>query len=577
MAWRLKWWDENKEQEYALMQECVEIWTDDQGTVTLNSSPDGWIWATLEEGSGQGPTIRWHHPPDDVKLRGDNGDSKEPGGEQSEWSVQPGQSLWFGAQKTGIEIVAVLGFGEGRIKFIESSVAEYGVDDQVCRNLWKLHRQVALGAGWQQVLKGLGKAATERLGMSRVDGRAALIWEGDQEFYHQVIWDDDDSDREKTQWVGAARRRGVLASLLTRERELLDALQARGDVVLRTHTDESIDLLLPICGEEFLGAFYLAGIPGANFDESYLAELVDTFNPIGVALMRRYHGGKKVKGFEEENRYFRERERRHYLFKDLVCESAVMRQVYDELHDRVDQDSPILMTGEAGTGKELLARALHHLGDRHDGMLIRMGCASFPRELVDFELFGCVASELTGAVAARKGIFELAEGGTVFLDEVDRLSPMVQGKLVRVLKEKEVRRIGDAVGRPVDARFIASSHRDLDELCRCGQFRRDLFELLDSHRMAVPPLRKREADILPLARIFLKKFAERYDARCQAMDKELKSWLVSYPWPGNVRQLQTFIEAAVLMVRDQSIIERDALALETMDSEDAQQEAPKVN
>ena len=278
-------------------------------------------------------------------------------------------------------------------------------------------------------------------------------------------------------------------------------------------------------------------------------------------MIRRYRCEELRKNFEEENRYFRERERRHYLFKDLVCESEVMRKVYDELHDCVDLQTPILMTGEAGTGKELLARALHHLGDRKEAMLIRMDCAAFPADMVGLELFGCVASELTGAVAARKGIFELAEGGTVFLDEVDQLSPMIQGKLVRVLEEREVRRIGDAVGRPVDARLIASSHRDLEKLCEQGRFRSDLYEVLHTHTLEVPPLRERRADILPLARIFLKSFRERYGGRCKRMSEAFGQWLLTYHWPGNVRQLQTVMEATVLMARENEVVERADLLL----------------
>ena len=557
MAWRIRWQADGSEKTYALIRERVAIWADEDGQILVEAPPDGWQWATLVESPENGSVVQWHHPPEGVQLWRD-GQAVDVEDDASMWSVSGGDVLRFddGAQ---IEIVATSASVAGRVEFFDDSGGQLEVDDQTARAMWQLHRKLAVGGGWQEVLRAIGAEARSQLGMSEIEGSGVLIWEGDDEFYHRVIWSEaeDDGGAQK-----GLHRPGALASLLTREPELREALREGGQAVLRRQGSEGIDLLLPLDDEEFLGAFYLVGAAGEEFDAAQIQSLVHLFNPVGVELIHRYRARQAVRNYEEENRYFRERERRHYLFKDLVCESDVMRQVYDELHERVSGDEPILMTGEAGTGKELLARALHHLGERQDGMLIRMGCANFPRELVDFELFGCVASELTGAVAARKGIFELAEGGTVFLDEIDRLSPMVQGKLVRALQEREVRRIGDAVGRPVDARFIASSHRDLEALCTRGQFRRDLYELLSPHCMQVPPLRRRRADILPLARIFLKKFAARYDARCRTMDDELRQWLVSYPWPGNVRQLQTFMEASVLMARNQEVIERQDLVVE---------------
>lgn len=558
MAWRIKWRLADVERMYALLRERVAIWVDEDGGVTLEAPPDGWQWATLVESPEDGAIIRWHHSPKGVVLWRDGKPATVEAGGTDEWALCGGDELRFEDGAT-IEILATSSSIVGRVEFFGGESGQMKVNDATAQAMWRLHRRLATGGGWQEVLRAIGDEAREQLGMEDVEGAGVLIWEGEEEFYHRVIWSEQEGDAEDRD--GGPRRPGALASLLTREQELKVALEERGEAVLRWQTDQNIDLLLPIHDDEFLGAFYLIGSAGADFDAQQIRSLAELFNPVGVGLVQRYRTRQKVRNFEEENRYFRERERRHYLFKDLVCESKVMRQVYDELHERVEGREPILMTGEAGTGKELLARALHHLGDRQEGMLIRMGCADFPRELVGFELFGCVASELTGAVAARKGIFELAEGGTVFLDEVDRLSPMVQGKLVRVLKEREVRRIGDAVGRPVDARFIASSHRDLEMLCNRGSFRPDLYELLVPHSMTVPPLRRRKADILPLARIFLKKFVARYDANCRAMGEELKKWLVDYPWPGNVRQLQTFLEAAVLMAREEEIINREHLVL----------------
>ena len=436
------------------------------------------------------------------------------------------------------------------MQFLDVSAVEVDLPESTHSMMCGLYRKLASGGEWQVLLKVLKREALRCLDMESIQGCAALIWAGPEEFYQEVVWGGDQEESA-----------GALACLLARDPSLQSALKT-GQIVVRHLDDARVDLLIPISDAQFLGAFYIIGVPGPELKPLACAELIKLFGLPGVQLIRQHRMRQTLRSCQEENRYFRERERRHYLFKDLVCESELMRQVYDELHERTEDEEPLWMTGEGGTGKELLARALHHLGSRQEGMLIRLGCADFPAELVDFELFGCVASELTGAVAARKGIFELAEGGTIFLDEIDRLSPMIQGKLVRVLKEKEVRRIGDVMGRPVDARFIASSHRDLESLCEKGQFRRDLSELLRPHRMHVPPLRERQADILPLARIFLKKFASRYDGRCREINEELASWLTSYRWPGNVRQLQTFLEAAVLMAKDREVIELQDLILE---------------
>ena len=254
----------------------------------------------------------------------------------------------------------------------------------------------------------------------------------------------------------------------------------------------------------------------------------------------------------EENRYFLERERRHYLFKELICESPAMRAVYEQLHGMVAQDSPALILGEAGSGKELLARALHHLGPRREGIFISLHCGRLSEEAMGLELFGCVASVLSGAVASRKGIFELAGAGTVYLEEVHLLSPPLQTKLVRMIKEGEVRRIGDATGRKVNARLVVSTHHELRALVQSGKLRHDLYLLIKEHALQVPPLRQRREDLMSLARIFLKKFAARYDRLASRFDDDVQARLMAHDWPGNVRELQAFIEAAVLKAPPQA-------------------------
>ncbi len=560
MAWRITWRRDGRKRTFGLMRPEVQIWTDESGQLLLEAPPDGWIWATLQEDEEQGPLLQWHDSPEGIELvRG--GEPIDHPSDQRDWSMESGDVLRGKAGETSLEIKITAGGPAAEQQFIDRSSAGYPVESDTQEVMWNLHRDLSMGDGWQRLLAEIAQLSRRWPGVEKIEGCAVLIWRGNGEFYHRVVWLDDHQG-EQEQREDGPRRPDALASLLARQPELKEALRQHRQVVVRRRDEETVDVLLPMADDGFEGALYLVGEPGEEFDAESSWKLADLFNPAAIQLVRRYRQDQQRRSLEEENRYFRDRERRHYLFKDLVCESEVMRNVYDALSERVDDDDPIWLAGEAGTGKELLARAAHHLGDRQDAMLIRMGCADFPRELVDFELFGCVASELTGAVAARKGIFELAEGGTVFLDEVDRLSPMVQGKLARVLKEKEVRRVGDAVGRPVDARLIASSHRDLQKLCDEGRFRPDLYELLEPHRLNVPPLRRRRADIPALARIFVKKFARRYEAESRVLDERLKEWLLRYEWPGNVRQLQTVMEAAVLAASDREEIRFEDLVVE---------------
>ncbi|MBA2662536.1 MAG: sigma-54-dependent Fis family transcriptional regulator [Bradymonadaceae bacterium] len=363
---------------------------------------------------------------------------------------------------------------------------------------------------------------------------------------------------------GCTNERDPLAACASAGLDLVAELREREACFLMGAGTSQATAFFGVRGASGLLAVFYIKLPGAelaNFGQASAAAAT-LFSPLAGLVLAQRRRQALAHGVLEENRYFAERERRHYLFKELVCESATMRAVYDALNERVARDTPVLITGEAGTGKELLARALHHLSWRKEGMLISLDCSQLTNDLLDFELFGCVASELAGAVAARKGIFELARNGTVFLDEIDLLSPLMQGKIVRMLKEGEVRRIGDAVGRSVNARLIASTHRDLQTLVNEGKLRHDLFLALRGHVLEVPALRHRQADILPLARTFLRSYCQRYGARCRKFDDATLAWMLAYRWPGNVRQLQSFIESAVLRAPEEEVVSMDGWQVE---------------
>jgi hypothetical protein len=263
----------------------------------------------------------------------------------------------------------------------------------------------------------------------------------------------------------------------------------------------------------------------------------------------------------EENAYFRERERRAYHFKEFVCVSEAMQHARSEIDRRASSEEPVLVVGEAGTGKELFARALHHLGPRSNGMLIRLEAGRHRSADLEEQLFGYAVEGDVEVHAPRKGAFELARGGTIYLEEVERLSRTLQGKLVRVLNEHEVRRLGESVARHVDARLIVSTYGDLEELVETGALRRSLYLLLRDQILRVPSLRERREDIVPLAEIFREKYRQRYGRRVEGFEEEVLEALVEYDWPGNVRQLITMVEAAVLRAGGESLLRMEHFLL----------------
>ncbi|NQU38556.1 MAG: sigma-54-dependent Fis family transcriptional regulator [Lentisphaerae bacterium] len=231
----------------------------------------------------------------------------------------------------------------------------------------------------------------------------------------------------------------------------------------------------------------------------------------------------------------------------LVGGSPCMLELYDLVERVAPTDSTVLITGETGTGKELVAQAIHYRSRRADRPLIAMNCAATNANLIESELFGYEKGAFTGAVTARRGRFETADGGTLFLDEIAETAPEFQTKLLRVLQEGVLERVGGSQPIPVDVRVVASTHRDLSEEVKAGRFREDLYYRLRVIPVCVPPLRARGDDVLLLARHFLARYADRYGGSPRALTPEAEAFLLASPWPGNVRELQHAIERAVVL------------------------------
>jgi formate hydrogenlyase transcriptional activator len=249
----------------------------------------------------------------------------------------------------------------------------------------------------------------------------------------------------------------------------------------------------------------------------------------------------------KEKAYLEEEARTEHNFGDIVGECAALRAVLKNVKTVAATDSTVLVCGETGTGKELIARAVHDLSPRKGRTFVKLNCAAIPTGLLESELFGHEKGAFTGAIAQKIGRFELANQGTLFLDEVGDIPPELQPKLLRVLQEQEFERLGGTRTTRVNVRLVAATNRDLAQMVAENHFRSDLYYRLNVFPITLPPLRHRTDDIPRLVRHFTQQFARRMGRRVEAIPSEVMDALVRYPWPGNVRELQNVIERAVIL------------------------------
>ena len=238
---------------------------------------------------------------------------------------------------------------------------------------------------------------------------------------------------------------------------------------------------------------------------------------------------------------------------DLLGESEPMRKLFDQIGRVADTEATILISGESGTGKELVARALHEGSRRQSGSLVSVNCAALPENLLESELFGHTRGAFSGAETARQGLFLKADGGTLYLDEVSELPLPLQPKLLRALEERRVRPVGSDREVHFDARVIAATNRDLEELVAKGQFRKDLYYRINVIELEVPRLRARGNDVLLLAQHFVRDLAEKSGKKAVGLSETVAELLLSYDWPGNVRELRNAMERAVALTRTEQI------------------------
>jgi formate hydrogenlyase transcriptional activator len=242
-----------------------------------------------------------------------------------------------------------------------------------------------------------------------------------------------------------------------------------------------------------------------------------------------------------------EQDRGPRRFEQIIGNSPALESVLEQVEQVAPTDSTVLIQGETGTGKELIARAIHNLSARCGRPFIKLNCAAIPFDLLESELFGHERGAFTGAIAQKMGRFELADKGTLFLDEVGDIPPGLQPKLLRVLQEEEFERLGSARTHQVNVRLVAATNRDLAYMVKRGEFRSDLYYRLNVFPIPLPPLRERRGDIPALVEHFVEIYSRRMDKRIDRIPPETMSALVSYPWPGNIRELQNFIERSVIV------------------------------
>ncbi len=271
-----------------------------------------------------------------------------------------------------------------------------------------------------------------------------------------------------------------------------------------------------------------------------------------------------------QNVYLQEEIKSVHNFEEIVGQSPALLEVIDKVNRVAVTDSTVLITGETGTGKELIARAIHSASPRRDKPLIKLNCAALPSSLVESELFGHEKGAFTGAIARRIGRFELANGGTIFLDEIGELPAEAQAKLLRVLQEREFERVGGATPIKVDVRVIAATNRDLLKAVKEKSFREDLYYRLNVFPIQVPPLRERPGDVPMLVHFLVNKFAMRIGKRIENVSQMAMERLLAYPWPGNIRELENVLERAIILANS-TMLEIEPQMLSLQPNEDGEQ------
>ena len=345
------------------------------------------------------------------------------------------------------------------------------------------------------------------------------------------------------------------AAFRSRQPLLLDSAAMEGydsptSRLLRDEGVRSVVCMPLLTHDRALGTLSLASLRDAAFDQGDVDLLVQVAGQVAIAVENAlaFHEIDELKNkLAQEKLYLEDEIRSEMSFDEIVGESPTLRSVLKQVETVAPTDSTVLIQGETGTGKELIARAIHNLSPRREHTFVKVNCAAIPAGLLESELFGHERGAFTGAIAQRLGRFELANGGTIFLDEVGDIPLELQPKLLRVLQEQAFERLGSTRTISVDVRLVAATNRDLAEMVAARTFRNDLYYRLHVFPLVMPPLRERQEDIPALVRYFVQKYARRMNREVETIPTETLDALVHYAWPGNIRELENLIERAVIV------------------------------
>jgi Nif-specific regulatory protein len=293
-------------------------------------------------------------------------------------------------------------------------------------------------------------------------------------------------------------------------------------------------------------------VSNRQFDKSSL----DFLNAFSRQAAFAIHNARILENLKSENNRLKRQISDKTLFPEIIGKSESMLRIFDLIRDVADSTASILIEGESGTGKELVARALHAHSSRSANPFLPIFCGSLSENLLESELFGHRKGAFTGATESKKGLFEEADTGTIFLDEIADISPNLQTKLLRILQEGEIKRVGETQIRNVDVRIVSATNKDLSAEVNKGHFREDLYYRLNVINIKIPPLRERRDDIPLLADHFIRYYALKNKKNIHSLDQDALNILIEYQWPGNVRELENAIERAVILAKSSQLDSR---------------------
>jgi formate hydrogenlyase transcriptional activator len=337
---------------------------------------------------------------------------------------------------------------------------------------------------------------------------------------------------------------------LVLDRNAMEEFNSPTSRLLKAEGVRSVISMPLITHDRALGALTLASLRDSAFQQSDVDLLAQVVSQVAIAVENAlaFQEIAELKNkLAQEKLYLEDEIRSEMNFDEIIGECASLRAVLKQVETVAPTDSTVLITGETGTGKELIARAIHNLSPRRERTFVKVNCAAIPTGLLESELFGHERGAFTGAIAQRIGRFELANGGTIFLDEIGDIPLELQPKLLRVLQEQEFERLGSTHTTKVDVRLVAATNRNLAQMVAERTFRTDLYYRLRVFPIIMPPLRERQGDIPSLVRYFVEKHARRMNRTVETIPAETLERLVQYPWPGNIRELENLIERAVIV------------------------------